>query len=101
MGEPIDLGQDIGYVTVLLDGVEVRLDLFSVNNRLYELVQEHRGKSSGEFYAAAIDYIRSLGFPEVSHHAADRFMRAIWERMKQVKKADAGESRPESPASTD
>ena len=87
----IDLGEDVGYVEVKVQGVQQRLDLWQVNNRLAELAREHQGQPPELYHAAVVRLLQELGYPEVSHHTDDRFVGAIIAQVKSLGNAESGE----------
>lgn len=100
MSSRIDLGEDIGRAVVVIGGVEVSIDLYEANNRIYELATEFREKPTHEYHAALVNYIQSLGFPACSHYLADRFGASVVQAVEDLKKKAGGEQTPGSPAST-
>mgnify|MGYP001595295017 CR=1 FL=1 len=93
----INLEED-GFVDVEFGGATVTLDLFDVNNRLFELEQQNKGKPQSEFNAAIVDLMAGLGLPRCSHRVAVRFHDSIAEEMLSLKKKQS--PMPDSPAST-
>lgn len=92
--------QDVGFIEVVINNEMKRLDLWEVNNRLFAIGHEHRGKAATEYHAAVAEYIKQLGFPECSHWLADQFVLKITGAVNALKNSAAGESKPGSPAST-
>ena len=77
------------------------LDLWQVNNRLYQMQLEFEGKPLTDFHAAVVQYLTELGFPTCSQMLADEFVGAIRQAVAEAKKK-AGSASPSaaSPAST-
>lgn len=103
MLDVIDLGDDLGFVTVQIGGVEQRLDLFEEAAALSKLSGQHDGEV-GLFNAAVAQRLRQAGFPEVSHLTADRFASGIFARLQtvreEIKKKGSACDSASSPAST-
>ena len=102
----IDLGEDAGRTEVTINGQTATLDIWQASCRLMDLDDSCRspeGKLDVErFHSATVDYLRSLGYLDVSHFTAARFIAAVMKRARQLeeslsKKADS----PDSPASGD
>jgi hypothetical protein len=91
---------DTGFIDVTINGQCVHLDLWQVNNNLYEIGRAHQDKPAAEYFAAVCDHLETLGFPRVSHWAADQFVSHITEAVNALKKGVEGASTPDSPAST-
>src|SRR5436190_1128226 len=91
---------DIGFLDVTINSVMQRLDLYYVNNRLYELGRQFSNKPAPEYHAAIVQLLVELGFPECSHHLADRFVRGIAERVKQLGNGGSGTPTLGLPGST-
>jgi hypothetical protein len=89
--DPLDLGDDVGFIEVQAGGAAVRLDAFEANNRIAAIAQASEGKSMVEFHAAVVELMADLGFPRVSHHMADRFVLGIRRRVEELQSfSDAG-----------
>lgn len=101
--DPLDLDDD-GWMEVKLgDAPPKRLDVFEVNNRLFELGQQFPGRENVTKYLQGVrDYLGELGFPGVSLRAADKFSAGVIGRVNALGngRGGAGNS-PASPASTD
>lgn len=100
--EPIVIEED-GFVDVTLKGVTKAVDVYDAWNRLNAIAEESQGKPVGEYHGRVVELIASLGFPAVSHRAADVFAGAMLERVGSFKKNSgdpAGSTTPESAAST-
>lgn len=80
--------EDLGFVTIAIGGVSQRLDLFAVNNKLWDLAKAHEGKSATDYHSAVVEFLKTLGFPECSHYLADKFIRAIWSAVDDIKKKE-------------
>jgi hypothetical protein len=93
---------DDGFVKVKIGDAENAVDLYYANNRLVEIDDERREKGQPDtaFLAGVVKLLDELGFPGCSHRAASRFVDAVNARVDALKKADAGEPMPGSPAST-
>jgi len=100
--DPIDLGHDDGFVNVQLNGTTIRLDVFDVHNRIAVLSQEHDGQPIQTFHQAVVALMQELGFPQVSHCLADRFVVSLRKRAEALQgfTVAAGATTPESPGST-
>jgi hypothetical protein len=92
---------DVGFLDVTINGVLQRLDLYYVNNRLYELGRQFSNKPAPEYHTAVVQLLVELGFPDCSHHLADRFVRGIVEKVKQLGNAGSGTPTLGLPASTE
>lgn len=87
----IDLGDEDGFIAVRFGDVEVQLDLYEVNNEIYELQKRHESQTTA-FAQGVVDLLKAKGLPQVSHRVADRFagevFRLIDEMRAAVKKKD-------------
>jgi hypothetical protein len=92
----IDLDDD-GFIPVKINGVEKRLDLYLVNNRLYELGRQKAGKPDHEYIAGVVELLAELGFPDCSHRLADRFVVGVNETLASLKNVSGGGPKPGSP----
>jgi hypothetical protein len=98
MAEPIDLGEDDGWVVLKIGTFEKRVDVFELNNRMVTHDERHRNAERADYDAALVRLFAEAGLPELSHRAAQRVYAAVSERVEGLKKKDA-ESAP-SPGST-
>lgn len=98
--KPIKLDVEDGSLDVTIGDVTLSVDLYKVNNDLYEIGRAHLNRPVNDYQAAVAGYIASLGFPAVPHKTADDFVVAVTERVADLKKATAGGPTPGSPAST-
>lgn len=90
--DPLDLEED-GRIEVSYGGVTLAVDLYQANNHIVDV-----WKSQPDAVArhnAVAEYLEGLGFPRPSHRVADRFAGAIFARVQDLGKADAGESNPD------
>ena len=109
MSGTVNLGDDIGFVTVAIGGVENSIDLWEVDSRILDLYDKHKikGAAVGQygatvepFWADVIALLQGYGFPKVSSFVADKFVRAILERVKQLKNVVSAEPKQDSADST-
>lgn len=99
-GGPIDLGEDDGYVEVIIAGEKQRLDVWEVHWRLVEASRDAEPLEAARRYGALL---KQLGFAtELSAFAGDRFARAIFKRVDELVKKNSpeGSAKPDSAAST-
>ena len=96
--EPIRLDDD-GMITVEIGDAVAQLDLWLMNDKLYELTHAE-GKSSEQIFEGILDLMESNGLPRGSHRLADKFSKLIFQTVIDLKKNDMAESTPGSPAST-
>jgi len=80
---------------------EKTFDLWDVNNHIYDLQQKFKNRPAHEYHAAVVEYLKTLGFPPVSHRFADALIGRITARVQELKNDPAGESLPNSPDSTE
>lgn len=97
-GNVVDLGDDDGYVTFRIGGVEVKLDVWEVNNKVFAFHQQNSSKDENEYADGLVSLMESLGFPRGSHRLAHRFVQAIQQQVESIKKK--GDGSAASPAST-
>lgn len=104
MSDPIDVGEDDGFIDVTIGTVRQTLDLYSLNNALFEA--QERAENGTERGKAFVAVLKSHGFPDVSTRYAFRFADAVFERMAALteeskKKEGAAESASSTPSSPD
>lgn len=98
--------EDVGYITMRLKAggevVEVgNLDLFALSIKLGDLGREHpKAEQAGDYLRAVVDYLKTLGFPEVSLYVADAFARRVNAEVAALQKKSQDATTPASPAST-
>jgi hypothetical protein len=100
--------EDVGYITVRLkagdggEAVEVgNLDLFAMSIKLGDLGREYpKAEHAGDYLRGVVDYLKSLGFPEVSLYVADAFARRVNAEVDALQKKSRDGTSPASPAST-
>lgn len=100
MSDSIDLGEDIGFVSVSINGAECRVDVWECYSELTEMYVQHATAPTG-FRAAVANYLGQLGFPDVSHHMAEKFAANIFARVEAMKKKDSEGTMPDSPSTTE
>lgn len=99
--EDVDLGDDDGYVNLKLGDVMNRLDVWDVNNQILDYHARNKGKPDREYNAGLVDLVKSLGYPQVSHKLAFKFVDKLQELARAVKKKeDPSAVLPASTAST-
>ncbi len=105
---------DTGLAGITLTGrdgskVRVEIDLWEVQTYLIDLCRsiratypnpEDHSEFHRTFYSALIEYIKTLGYPEVRQFTADRFYDAVMEAANNLGKTPAVEPTLASPAST-
>ena len=97
----IDLGEDDGYVVVKAAGAEVTLDLWEVNDRLYDYYGKNKDRPDADYNAGLVVLMTTLGLPKVSYRMAAKFADAIREAVAEKKgKPSATAGSPASTAST-
>lgn len=90
--------EDDGYVLIEIGDVEVRLDVFQVNNRLWEIGKKAQDKPLNDYHVAVVDFMVSLGLPSCSHRLASKFIDTIADQVEALKKKASPS--PELPGST-
>lgn len=96
----IELSED-GYIEVAIavgdQRVAQRLDLYAVNNHLFELGRTFQGKSVSEYTTAVVEYLTTLGYPACSHRTAQNFEKEIVRIVEDFRKKDAASEKPVAP----
>ena len=98
--------EEDGYFTIAVKDVanevhEKTLDLYETNNLLCSLLDKHRGDVTAVTNAWAEHFQEVLKLDEKpSHRLTSRLADQIFAAVAAQKKADAGETMPGSPAST-
>jgi hypothetical protein len=85
--QPITLADD-GFVDVAIDGVTVKLDLFAINNEIYDTAEKLKTADPNVRNLAIADLIKAKGFPTVSTKLACDLAEAIRLRIEGIKKKD-------------
>jgi len=106
--EPLKLDDD-GMITVEIGEATAQLDLWEVNDKLYDITHaanltgtngEMAPGASDQMFEKILDLMESKGLPRGSHRLANKFLDAIFAAVKELKKKDLGGSTPGSPDST-
>jgi len=77
---------DDGFMLIEIDGQSTRVDVFAVNNQLFELAKKFQDKPLVGYHEAILDFMVSLGFPRGSHRLASKFELAITGQVELLKK---------------
>lgn len=76
--EPIDLGEDAGFVRITMNGVSLDVDVFEVSGRIAEFHKKNSGLPDVDYNKKIIeDVIVPLGYPPCSHALAIRFCASV------------------------
>jgi hypothetical protein len=95
--DELDLGEDFGWVEVRLGQQQKRIDLIATYWRLMDALEGDPPQA--EYSARCVVVLAELGFEgEVSFELAERFVRAIFDRVRTLKKKEGAS--PGSPATT-
>ena len=107
MSATLDL-DDLGYASVTIRpadgsaGVAVTFDLYALWAKRYELSRQFPGTDQpGEYLAALMAHLKSLGFPEMSQYAVNRLGAWVEEQVEGLSKKKSDANTPASPSSTD
>lgn len=100
MDENINLGDDIGYVSMTIDGITQRLDVWECYARLMDFYAQHATSYEG-YLTAVAEFLSKKGYGELSLRAADKFAEAIFARVVALKKSEEASNSADSPASTE
>lgn len=97
----LDIADD-GFIDVTIAGVRISVDCYATWNKLVGLRDRltDEDKPIEDFHAGVVDFLAELGFPRVSHRAADRFADAMAMAVDALKKNDNPEPTPASPVPT-
>jgi len=100
----IDLGEAVGYATVVIGGAEKEIDVLEVADRTQDIIVECR-ESGDRFQTQVKKYLEQLGFPgDLPDFMAERFVTEIFASAsalrESLKKKDGGSLKPDSPATT-
>ena len=94
----IDLGEDDGYISVKVAGVEVTLDLWETNSRIYDYSTAAKDRPDADYNRGLVDLLESMGLPRLSFGMAAKFVRAI--NAAAAEKKEPASITAVSPAST-
>ena len=76
----IDLGEDNGYTTIVIDGSSYSVDIFHLNNRLFEenRRRDEEGSSLSDFYSSVVKILTTeFGLPTMSHCLASNLIKKV------------------------
>lgn len=99
----IDLGEALGWITVVANGAEIRIDMFAAHNRIVDIFREVGDGPISEAHARIAAYLAELGLAGVSHYQADQFATRVSQEAKALagKSDAAADTTPSSSASTE
>lgn len=87
--ERIDLGEDDGFLIIVVAGVEQQVDLFETNNRFFDFHEKNKNRPDAEYNEGLCGLIEGMGFPRLSHKLALAFYETITKKIIHLKNGHA------------
>lgn len=97
----MEIDPNSGFAPLTIGTVKQEVDVYKLWAQLDEMRAQTDGQSPAEFWEKVTVLLVDLGFPKVSHYAANRFVQWHNQLVASLGKAEQGESKPDSPASTE
>lgn len=96
----LDLGDDDGFLEIRVGEAGVRFDLYEASNRCLAAVEAHPEDGEAQL-TAILAYMGERGLPAgLSLRAAQRFSKAVSDRVEALRGKDSAGAKPASAGST-